>query len=154
MTEAADAGQSAHMSFAKAAFNGAWDLIDASGRTADQDRRMLTLAFAARWHWGEVGTDENVAVSDWQVAHVASLVGHAGVALSFATAAYDAARAKALPVWLRASTAEGMARAHAAAGDGAACERYVAEARDLLTQVDDAEDSDLIESQLATIPAP
>jgi hypothetical protein len=149
-----DAAASAHRAFAAAAFNGAWELIDTAQRTPDQDRQMLTFAFAARWHWGEIGTAENVAVSDWQVAHVASLAGLAPLALAFAHAAYANARAAGLPDWLLASTAEGMARAHAAAGDTAAYERFAAETRTLVAGLDDDEDRALIESQLASIPPP
>lgn len=148
--DAPDAAASAHRAFAAAAFNGAWELIDTPQRTPAQSRDMLTLAFAARWHWGEVGTPENVAISDWQVAHVASLAGEARLALAFAQAAYDAARADGMPDWLRASTAEGMARAAAAAGEGASYEKFADEARGLLSELDD-EDRALIESQLASI---
>lgn len=154
LTDAGDEAAGAHRAFAKAAFNAAWDLIDASNRTDADNRQMLTLAFASRWHWGEIGTAENVAVSDWQVAHVASLVGESRLALSFATAAYDAARANDLPEWLRASTAEGLARAHATAGDVVAYEHYAAEARALLEGVEEEEDRELITAQLASIPAP
>jgi hypothetical protein len=110
---------SAHRAFAVAAFNRAWELIETAGRTPEQDRQLLALACASRWHWSEIGTDENIAVSDWQVAHAASLIGEPGLALSFATAAYERARTADLPGWLRASTAEGMARACAAAADRA-----------------------------------
>jgi hypothetical protein len=154
VTDAGNDAASAHRAFAKAAFNAAWDLIEKSDRTQDDDRRMLTLTFAARWHWGEVGTPENVAVSDWQVAHVASLLGETRLAQSYATAAYDAARAQEMPDWLRASTAEGMARAHATAGDRAAYDRYAAEARELVATLDEEEDRELILGQLASIPLP
>jgi len=153
-TAAGDEASSAHRAFATAAFNRAWELIDATDRTPEQDRRMLVLAFAARWHWGEIGTPENIVVSDWQVAHVASLAGEVSLAMTFATAAYDGARDAELPDWLRASTAEGMARACAAGGDRAGHDRYAAEARALVATLDDPEDRALIESQLATIPAP
>ncbi|MDQ1704431.1 MAG: hypothetical protein QOF18_797 [Frankiaceae bacterium] len=143
-----------HRRFAVDAFNAAWSLIDAPERTPEQDRQMLTLAFAARWHWGEIGTVENTAVSDWQVAHCASLLGDGPLALWFAHAALERVQGPDQPSWLRASMCEGMARAHAAAGDRAGYERFVAQARDLLAQVDDDEDRELIESQLATIPPP
>jgi hypothetical protein len=149
-----DAAASAHRAFAAAAFNGAWELIDLPERSDAQDRDMLTLAFAARWHWGEVGTPENVAVSDWQVAHVASLAGIVPLALAFARAAYEAARGEGMPDWLRASTAEGLARAAATAGDRSSYERYADEARALVATLDDEEDRALIESQLASIPPP
>jgi len=152
MTEAGEDAAGARRAFAVAAFNGAWDLIDKTDRTPDDDRQMLTLAFASRWHWGEIGTDENRAVSDWQVAHVASLIGEASLALSFAQAAYDTARSADLPDWMQASTAEGLARAHACAGDMASYEQYANEARERCSRLDDEEDRELILGQLASIP--
>jgi hypothetical protein len=143
---------SAHRAFAVAAFNGAWELIDLPARTPQQQRQMLMLAFASRWHWGEVGTDENVVVSDWQVGHVAALAGEVGLARQFSEAAYDLARSAGLPDWLRASTAEGMARAYAVAGDRDGYERYAEEARTLVAALDNDEDRELITGQLASIP--
>lgn len=154
MSEAGDEIGPAHSAFARAAFNATWDLIETADRSPVQDREMLIRAFAARWHWGAVGTPENIVVSDWQVAHVASIVGEASIAMAFAQAAYDAARAQALPDWLRASTAEGLARAYALAGDRASYQRYVDEARGLLDELTDDEDRDLITAQLASIPSP
>lgn len=143
---------SAHRAFAVAAFNGTWELIDLPERSPEQDRRMLTLAFAARWHWGEIGTAENIAVSDWQIGHVAALAGEVSLAQRYSLSAYDIARSGDLPDWLRASTAEGMARASAVAGDRAGYQRYAEEARALLDSLDDEEDRDLITGQLASIP--
>ena len=61
---------------AVALFNETWALIELPQRTAEQDRRMLITACAAALHWDAVGTDENKVISDWQVAHVASLLGY------------------------------------------------------------------------------
>ena len=152
MADASVQVSSAHRAFAVAAFNGTWELIDLADRSPEQDRRMLTLAFAARWHWGEIGTAENIAVSDWQIGHVAALVGDTGLAEQFSRSAYDIARAGDLPDWLRASTAEGMARACAVAGDRAGHDRYAEEARALIAVLDDEEDRELITGQLASIP--
>ena len=144
-----------HRELAASYFNSTWELIDLPTRTPEQDRDMVTSALASRQHWAEAGgADKNLAISDWQVAHAASLAGWPDMAKSFATAAYDRARAASLPAWLRASTAEGMARAAACAGDKAAFHKFAAEARELLTLVDDDEDRKLIESQLASIPLP
>ena len=57
-----------------------------------------------------------------------------------------------MPQWLVASTQEGMARAHAVAGHEEERDRWAAEARSTLEDVDDTEDRELIESQLATVP--
>jgi hypothetical protein len=142
-----------HRSQAAAYFNAAWDLIDTESRTAAQDRDMLTLAFASRQHWVEAGgTAENLAVSDWQIAHVASQIGLPDLAMGFARAAVDRAEANDVPTWMKASAHEGLARAHAGAGD---LDGYTYEAdltRALLEKVADPEDRTLVETQLGSIP--
>ena len=136
-------------------FNAAWDLIDLPQRTPGQDRDMVTMAFASRQHWHEAGgTDENLAVADWQVAHAASLVGLADLALAFARASVDRAESSDVPAWLKASTHEGLARAHAAAGDRASYDAEADRCRELLAHVDDDEDRALVQSQLDSIAAP
>jgi hypothetical protein len=132
-------------------YNQAWDLIDASGRTPDDDRRLLTLAMASRALWDDIGADEQWITGDWQVSHVAALTGHAGLALDFASAAYERATKADVPLWLKASTCEGLARAHAVAGHEAERDAWVLKAKELLGQVDDADDRAVIEAQLATI---
>jgi hypothetical protein len=142
-----------HRALAIGYFNTAWDLIDTPDRTAAQDRDMLSLAFASRQHWVEAGgTAENLAVADWQVAHAASLAGLADVGLAFARAAVDRAESNDVPTWLKASTHEGLARAHATAGE---TDNFTYEAdltRTLLEKVTDPEDRTLVESQLASFP--
>ena len=144
-----------HRALAVGYFNSTWELIELPSRSPEQDRDMVASALASRQHWSEAGgTDENMTIADWQVAHTASLAGFADLATAFATAAYDRARSAGLPSWLQASTAEGMARAAACAGDVVGYDKHAAEARQLLGHVDDAEDRKLIESQLASIPKP
>jgi hypothetical protein len=144
-----------HRGLAMAYFNRAWGLIDAADRTPEQDRDLLAAAFASRQHWVDAGgTPQNLAIADWQVAHAASLAGLADTALVFASAAVDRAESADLPLWMQASGREGLARAHAAAGDRAGYDREAARARELLAAVEDTEDRDLISSQLASIPVP
>lgn len=133
-------------------FNQTWQLIELPGRTAEQDRRMLVTACASWLEWDAVGTEENRAVADWQIAHVASLLGYGGLALAHATAAFERTEGGQLPSWLRASTLEGLARAYAAAGQKAERDTYAERATAALQDVDDQEDRDLIASQLASVP--
>lgn len=144
-----------HKKLASGYFNAAWDLIDLDTRTPEQAHALLGLTLTSRQHWIEAGgTEENLTVSDWQVAYAASLGGWGELALSFATAAVARGEAAGVPIWMKASTHEGLARAHAAAGDKAGYEREVAVTRSLLEQVTDSEDRTLIASQLESIPAP
>jgi hypothetical protein len=144
-----------HRQLAVTYFGGAWELIDLTARSDEQVRDMLTAAFASRQHWIDAGgTAENLSISDWQVAHAASLAGLSDTALAFARAAVERSESAKLPLWLQASAREGLARAYAAAGDRAGYDREAQRATELLAQVDDPEDSELIRSQLASIPVP
>ncbi|HEX3823178.1 MAG TPA: hypothetical protein VHV79_01800 [Mycobacteriales bacterium] len=144
-----------HRALAGGYSNAAWDLIDSAERTPAQDRDLMTLTFASRQHWIDAsGSEENLIVADWQVAHAASLSGFSYVALLFAEAAVERAESAEVPAWLKASAHEGLARANAAAGNDAGYVREAATARTLLDAVDDDEDRKLVESQLASIPTP
>jgi hypothetical protein len=141
-----------HRIFAASAFNEAWDLIEKSDRSPADDAAMLESTFSSRYHWERVGTDENRVVGDWQVAHVASMLGYGDLALKFARAALDRAVEKGFEGWRLASCHEGMARAHACFGDDAERDRHIKTALRLLESVDDVEERRIIESQLQSVP--
>jgi hypothetical protein len=150
--EPLDAQSGWHRQMAVECFNRAWELIEAEERSPDQDREMLVLACTSRFHWGIVGNDEQWMVGDWQIAHVASLLGLGDLAMRHAPAALDVCRANDWSDWRLASALEGMARASAAVGDTAGRDRFAAEARRVLDTIEDKEDRELIASQLASIP--
>jgi hypothetical protein len=141
-----------HRQVAVDAFNGAWALIDLVSRTPEQDRELLGLAFTSRYHWSVVGGDEEAMVGDWLIAHAASLLGFGELAHRYASNALDVCRANGWTDWRLASMLEGMARASAAIGEDRARDRYAAEARRVLSTIEDKEDRELIASQLASIP--
>ena len=134
-------------------FNRTWELLDAE-RDEAGDREVLATAMASRLHWQDIGTDENLAAGDWLVAHVASRLGHADLALDFAAAAHERVSTSSdqLPSWLVASTLEGLARAHAVAGHDEERDAFAADARRVLEAVEDDEDREIVEGQLATVP--
>lgn len=152
MSRTDESGQASPRQAAAALFNQTWQLIEQPGRTPEQDRRMLVTACASWLAWEAAGTDENLAIADWQIAHVASLLGYGELAIGHAQAAYDRVQSCQLPTWLRASALEGLARAHAAAGHRAQRNEYAERAATTLAEVSDQEDRDLIASQLATVP--
>ncbi len=133
-------------------FNRTWELLE-SGEPA-AERQALATAIASRLHWDEVGSTENLAAGDWLVAHVASRIGYADLALDVAAAAHErvVSAGDDAPAWLLASTQEGLSRAHAAAGQDEERDRWAEEARRTLASVDDDEDRAVVEGQLATVP--
>jgi hypothetical protein len=150
--EPSDDASTWHRIFAASCFNQAWDLIEKADRTTEDDAAMLAATFASRHHWDVVGTDENRVVGDWQIAHVASLLGMADVSLTYARAALDRAVEHGFEGWRLASCHEGMARAHACSGNSSERDRHMKTARILLDKVDDPGERNLVLAQLESVP--
>lgn len=139
-----------HRSLAVAAYNATWSVLERD-RTSDEDLELLELAFASRHHWRLEGGAQQTAVADWMVSRCFADLGEGPLAIRFALAAL-AAEPPDAPAWLRASLLEGLARAHASAGDAAARDDVIARARAALELEADPEDRALIAEQLATVP--
>lgn len=133
------------------AFNRSWELLEAE-RTPDEDVELLTAAFASRWYWGKVGGAKQLAIGEHQIAKVASALGYADLALHYARRAWDSGEANGWLDWRRAIFAEGMARAHHAAGDAEARDEWLRIAAEALSTVEDVEDRAVVEQQLREIP--
>lgn len=142
----------AHLSFAKQTYNACWDLLENENRSADEDDALLATAFTSRYHWYAVGGGEQQIVADWMVSRAAAAVGYGDLAVHFAHRANEAVADGEYPAWLRASVYEGLARAHAANGDAAMRGEFIDLARRELESETDAEDRELIESQIDTVP--
>jgi len=103
-----------HLETAKRCFNRTWEYLDRKNRTTDDDEMMLHLAHAARYHWGFVGTAENLAVGDWQVSRVYAELKQPQLALHFAKSALKIMQDNNL-VGILHTGYEGMTRAYAVA---------------------------------------
>jgi hypothetical protein len=139
-----------HRPLAVSCFNRCWDIIEAPERSAADERELLSLAFTSRWHWGFVGGPTQFIIGDWMIARAASVVGEHHLARRFIDVARDALDNDS-PDWLRASVAEGSARAARAAGDEDLFRSELTRARELVAAIAGAEDRDLIAAQLAEI---
>jgi hypothetical protein len=140
-----------HKALATSAFNESWSLLERS-RTGDEDLELLEVAFASRHHWRREGGAQQVAIADWMVSRCFAELGEPRLAVRFALAALEAQPPDA-PAWLRASLLEGLARAHASAGNAAARDDALGRAHAALEDEEDREDRAVIADQLATVPA-
>jgi hypothetical protein len=152
MSEPTETPDDWHRRFAVELYNAAWDLVDSPTRTRAEDDELLAAAFASRFHWGRVGSEEQFAVGDWFIGHVAAHLGLPELALRYSTLALERTEANGFGGWLLASAYEGMARANECAGNGAERERFAALCREALEAVDDPEEREVIEDQLLSVP--
>jgi hypothetical protein len=117
---------------------------------------MIHAAHAQVWHWSKAGTTVNLGRGEWQVARVYSVLGwgheavfHAGRCVEYAEQAEAAGEAEA---WDVPSAYEAMARAHAVAGDRPRAEEWRGRARTAVAAIEDKDDREQIEQDIATLP--
>jgi len=135
-------------------FNDTWALLQMESRTPEEDDRMIHMAHASRFHWDNVGDDQNRAIGEWQVARVYSVLGHGESALFHARRSLDYASRPGHADWLLASAHEGLARAQAVAGDIESARGSRDTALALLSKIVDPEDRKVVADGIDTLPIP
>jgi len=98
-------------------FNDTWDLLEKEDRTQEEDRQMVHMAHASRYHWGEIGTPLNFARGDWQISRVYAILGLGEIALIFAKSSLQFCIDHGYGDFDLAFAYEAAARAYATLGD-------------------------------------
>jgi hypothetical protein len=138
-----------HRALAPIAFNHAWDLLDAESLTREQEEEMLSAAFAQRYHWYEVGEPRNWAIADWQVSRVAAVLGYADLASRFGERSLEIATEHGLDPFVVGFAHEAIARAAAEVDDIDTFTEHLELARAKLAEIDDPEERENLEADLA-----
>jgi hypothetical protein len=135
-------------------FNHAWTLLALPARTPEQDDELIHCAHASRHHWGEVGTAANRGRGEWQCSRVYAVLGRPEPALHHARRCLELVESHPdeMDDWDLPFAYEALARAAAVAGDRSAAEEWLQRARTAGEGIADAEDRELLASDLATIP--
>lgn len=142
--------EEAHREFAKQSNRKAWDLLMLEDRSPVEEQEMLKAVYASAYHWGFVGIPLNHQRAEWMLAHVHTVLGNAQAALTHAARCYELTEANKhlMKDFDLAYAAEGLARAHALAGNQAEAKRYKEQARKLGDQIQDAEDKEIFDGDL------
>lgn len=138
-----------HRVFAPRAFNHAWSLLDSDGLSREAEEEMLTSAFAQRYHWYEAGDPRNWAIADWQVSRVAAVLGYAELSRRFGERSLEIAEENGLDAFVRGFAHEAIARAAADVDDVDTFTEHLEKAKALLAEIEDAEDRETLEADLA-----
>jgi hypothetical protein len=135
-------------------FNCVWTHLETANRTPEQDDEMLHAAHASRYHWGEPGVGEPVhlARGEWQVSRVYAVLGRPEPALWHARRCLALAEQHDLSPFDLGAANEAIARAHLAAGDLAEVATWKTRAAAVLDQIEDPDDREILEGDLATLP--
>ena len=145
--------QTAHRRFAARCFNQAWDLIEKSDRTKDEDLEMVRLTHASHWHWTQVKdhTPKNISIAYWQAARIYALLGDAEHAMCYAEACLEVSRSDGVEPFYLGYAFEALSRAASVADDRESSEQYRDEAARIATSVRDEDSRRQLEQDLKTI---
>lgn len=144
----------AHRYFSAFCFNQAWTLIDKSDRTPAENEQMIQLAQASLWHWTqrEDCTERNLSISYWQLSRIYVLVGEAENARKYAVQCRQVTPTDDL--FCLGYAYEASARAELLSNDAKTAESYLNKANEIASQIDKAEDRQLLLDDLKTIKLP
>ncbi len=114
---------------------------------------MIHAAHVSCYLWSKIGGRANVARGEWQCARVYATLGRAEPARWHARRCLDLTEAggEGFEDWDLPSARQAIAHAHVAAGDMEEARRWAELAREELAGVEDAEDRELIEGQIAEL---
>ncbi len=131
-------------------FNRVWELLDQADRDAADDDELIHAAHASRYHWGRIGTPTHQARGEWQISRMYTVLGRSEPALYHAGRCLDLAERHGLSTFDQGAAHEALARSHRLAGDAEAADRHHARGMELAAAIDDAEDREVLLSDLAT----
>ncbi|MCI4371394.1 MAG: hypothetical protein L3J78_01970 [Thermoplasmata archaeon] len=105
-----------HRKMAAHLFNSTWRLIEKKRRTKAESDTMIHMAHASRYHWGVVGGPKELAIGEWQISHVYTLLDRPEPALYHAQRSLEICEAGKVGDFPLAYAYEALARAFAIAG--------------------------------------
>ena len=140
-----------HRKFAVDCFNGTWDLIEKVDRTPEEDARMIHMAHASRFHWGETGTPLNTARGDWQISRVYAILDQGDNALIYAKSCLHLCIDNNIGDFDLAFAYEAAARAFSILGDSEMAEKHLILAKETGKAITKEDDRQYFFNELNTI---
>jgi hypothetical protein len=143
-----------HKYFAAHCFDCAWDLIEKSNRTPEDDRLMVAMNQASIYHWLNRDDCDNrrLSIGYWQASRIHALIGHADEARRFAgvSLSYSAG----LKPFYVGYAYEALARAEFLAGNAIEAAAHLETAKAHAAEVNEKDEQELLLKDLATLNRP
>lgn len=149
-----DLDNATHRKLGVGFYNFTWTLLEKPNRTAEEIDLMIHGAHASRLHWEYVAVAANRSRGEWLCSRVYAVLGRAEPSLWHAQRCLAIVEegGEGFEDWDRGSALEAIARAHAVAGNRAEAEKYKALSAAELANIAEADDREVIEKDLASIP--
>lgn len=140
-----------HRKMAVDYFNSTWDLMDRADRSEEDTLKMIHMAHASRYQWGEAGTPLEWSRGEWQISRVYALAGMGESALYHGQHALKYCLDNNIGDFDLAFAYEVIARAYALPGKDTEKEAYVERAKEESMGIAEQDDLEYFLSELETI---
>ena len=147
--------KAAHKYFSAHCYNQAWELIDKSDRTSEEDEQMLRLSLASHYHWTqrEDFSSTKASIGFWQTSRIYSLLGQAENAKRYGQLCLEASQKVNVPPFFLGYAYEALARAEAVTGNEQDVQNYLAQAKATAEKIQKADEKKMLLDDLNTIQA-
>jgi hypothetical protein len=138
----------AHKYFSAQCFNKAWDLIEKTDRTPEDERLMVALNQASIYHWLQRDdcNNQRLSVGYWQASRIQALLGNAAEALRLGEV-YLSCSGELKSFYLGYAH-EALARAHRLAANAKETAHHLKAAQELAAKVCDKGERELLVADL------
>ena len=143
-----------HRRFGVQANNRAWTLAERSSLEAGEKTELVYAAYAAAHHWSKIGTEDQMSSAQLLLGRVHALLGHAALAMEFATSAFRRITSRASAPWEVAFAHAILANAAAISDEPEVHREHYLKARTLGEGLEDPQDKELFLATFDLIPAP
>jgi hypothetical protein len=145
--------KAAHQYFSAHCFNRAWDLIDKSERTPEEDEEMIRLSLASQYHWSQRDDRSNTSASIgfWQTSRIYAILGQVDNARRYGQLCLEVSQEEDVPPFYLGYAYEALARAEAVGGNKQAMQTYLDLAKSTADKIGKADEKTGLLEDLNTI---
>lgn len=143
----------AHKYYSVNCFNQAWDLIDKTERTPEEDEEMIRLSLASHYHWTQRDdySNTNASIALWQISRIYAILGQADNARRYGQICLEASQGEGVTPFFLGYAYEALARAEAAGGKEEEMQAFLKDARTTAEKVKEADEKNMLLDDLNTI---
>jgi len=143
----------AHKYFSVNCFNHAWDLIDKSERTPEEDEEMIRLSLTSHYHWTQRDdySTTSASIALWQISRIYAILGQADNARRYGQLCLEASQGEGVTPFFLGYAFEALARAEAAGGNEEEMQSFLNEARTAAEKIREADEKKMLLDDLKTI---
>ena len=145
--------KAAHKYYSVNCFNQAWDLIDKTERTPEEDEEMIRLSLASHYHWTQRDdySNTNASIALWQISRIYTILGQADNARRYGQICLEASQGEGVTPFFLGYAYEALARAEAAGGKEEEMQAFLKDARTTAEKVKEADEKNMLLDDLNTI---